>query len=323
VVSDSTNQTGRKRALRSLTMRIAVSLITIIAALTLIQCGKSTSTNDPDYVKKIEEWHSARVQRLKTSDNSWLNLVGLFWLKEGQNKFGSDSSNAIIFPDKAPRFCGTLELKNGSVTVHVIKGINITVDGRSVSEMKLSSDADSNTTRLRYGSLLWFVIKRGNEFGIRLRDFESPLLKSFEEIERYPVDQAWAVEATLEPYHPPKIIQVPTILGTIDSMISPGALRFTIDGTPYRIDPVIEENGDTQLFIIFGDKTNGSETYGGGRFIYIPVPDSTGKTTLDFNRAYNPPCVFTSFATCPLPPPQNKMPIKVRAGEKKWDQGHH
>jgi uncharacterized protein (DUF1684 family) len=304
-------------------MKSRQGLFFILLSLLIIQCSKPKQAVDPAYAKTVEDWHTQRVTRLKTSENSWLNLIGLFWLKEGENKFGSDSSNVIVFPAKAPKFCGSFTLNNGAVTLHVAKGVAITADGKPVTEMKMHNDTDSNTSKLRCGSLLWYAIKRGSDYAIRLRDLENPLLKSFQGIERYPIDQAWRIEATLEPYTPPKTIFVPTILGTIDTMTSPGALRFEIDGTAYRIDPVLEDNSDKEFFIIFGDKTNGAETYGGGRFIYIPRPDSTGRTFLDFNRAYNPPCVFTTFATCPLPPAQNKLPIKILAGEKKWGESRH
>jgi len=295
--------------------------IVTLTVLLLIACnGKPKVTTDPAYVKLIQDWHDARIKRLP-SENSWLNLAGLFWLKEGANKFGSSKENDIVFPANAPSYCGIFHLKNGEVTLEPARGVEILQNGKPIKAMRLFSDADSNTTFLRLGALKWNIIKRGDKMGIRLRDLESPLLKSFNGIDMYPIDAHWRVEAKLEPYNPPKVIAVPTILNTIDSMPSPGALVFLVDGETCRIDPVIEEPGASEWFIIFGDKTNGSETYGGGRFIYIPSADSTGKTVIDFNKAYNPPCVFTDYATCPLPPAQNKLSIAVVAGEKKY--GNH
>lgn len=276
---------------------------------------------DPDYVKSIQEWHQKRIARLKT-ETGWLNLVGLLWLKEGENTFGSDSSNAVIFPPAAPAMAGTFVLNNGHVSVRVHKDVVIVADGKPVKAMALNTDADSNTTRLEMGSFRFNIIKRGHEYGIRLRDLESPLVKNFTDIETYPIDPAWRIEAHLEPYDPPKQIFIPTVLNTIDTMECFGAVTFELDGKTYRIDPASKKT-DKELFLIFGDQTNGKETYGGGRFIYIPNFDSTGKTILDFNKAYNPPCVFTEFATCPLPPSQNRLPIQVLAGEKMYGHRKH
>lgn len=290
--------------------------------LSLIGCSSKTPQPiDPDYVKSIQEWHQKRIARLKT-ETGWLNLVGLLWLKDGDNTFGSDSSNAVIFPPAAPAKAGTFVLHNGRVSIRVNKGIDIISNGKPVTEMALNSDADSNTTRLEMGSFRFTVIKRGHEFAIRLRDLESPLLKDFPGIETYPIDPEWRVEARLEPYDPPKQIFIPTILNTIDTAECFGAVVFELDGKTYRIDPVAKKTDD-ELFIIFGDLTNGKETYGGGRYIYIPNFDSTGKTILDFNKAYNPPCVFTDFATCPFPPQQNRLPIRVLAGEKAYSHRKH
>lgn len=212
-------------------------------------------------------------------------------------------------------------MQNGKVSLDVAKGIQIIHNGKPVIQMELRSDADSNTTVLQMNSFRFFVIKRGHEFAIRLRDTENHLISSFNGIERYPVDPAWLIEAKFEAYNPPKIIEVPTIMGTIDSSKCPGVLLFEIDDETYRLEPVLEEGSD-ELFIIFGDKTNGSETYGGGRFLYAKKPGTDSKVIIDFNKAYNPPCVFTEFATCPLPPSQNKLPIKITAGEKMWGKAH-
>ena len=281
---------------------------------------KEKKLADPVYLASIEEWHNKRIERLK-SPTGWLSLVGLHWLKEGENKFGGDSSNQLIFPKKVPAFCGSFFLQNGKVSLAIAKGIQIIHNGIPVTQMQLRSDADSNTTVLQMNSFRFFVIKRGHEFAIRLRDTENPLISSFKGIERYPVDPAWLIEAKFEAYNPPKIIGVPTIMGTMDSSKCPGVLVFEIDGETYRLEPVLEEGSD-ELFIIFGDKTNGSETYGGGRFLYAKKPGTDNKVIIDFNKAYNPPCVFTEFATCPLPPSQNKLPIKITAGEKMWGKAH-
>ena len=283
--------------------------------------AKEKKPTDPAYVSAIEEWHAKRIERLK-SPTGWLSLVGLHWLKEGENKFGGDSSNQLIFPNKAPGFCGSFFLHDGKVSISADKAAKILVHEKPVLKMELKDDTDTNTTVLQMGSFRFFVIKRGSEYAIRLRDTQNSLITSFSGIERYPVDQTWQVEAKFEPYDPPKIVLVPTILGTVDSSKCPGALVFQIDDKTYRIEPVLEDGSD-ELFIIFGDKTNGSETYGGGRFLYSKKPSADNKVIVDFNKAYNPPCVFTEFATCPLPPSQNKLPVKITAGEKMWGHKTH
>ena len=153
---------------------------------------------------------------------------------------------------------------------------------------------------------------------MRVKDKESPTLRAFHGIENFPADPKWRVEARFEPYDPPRPVRVPNILGTVDTESCPGALVFEIDGKSYRLDPVVER-GETDLFVIFGDRTNGHGTYGAGRFLYAAAPVG-GRTVLDFNKAYNPPCVFTPYATCPLPPAENKLPIPIEAGEKAY--GH-
>ncbi len=293
----------------------------IILLLTLSACkpAKEKVITSPEYIKEIDTYFEARFKRLPT-ENSWLNLAGLFWLKEGENTFGSDSTNALVFPKAAPSKAGKLILKQNHV--YLDASAEILVNGKKVKSMELHSDQDSITTKMTMGQFRFFVIKRGNEFAIRLRDLESQTVKNFKGVDRYPVSAEFRVRAKFEKYDPEKIIPIPTVIpGYIDSSRCTGALVFELMGETYRLDPVIEQGSD-EFFLIFGDKTNGHETYGGGRFLYCPFPDSTGYTTIDFNKAYNPPCVFTTFATCPLPPKQNKLAVEIGAGEKKWE-GHH
>ncbi|MGD9899139.1 MAG: DUF1684 domain-containing protein [Calditrichaceae bacterium] len=280
----------------------------------LAGCGSSEKSS---YTNGIDEWHKKRVSSLTREDN-WLSLAGLFWLNEGQNRFGSDTSNDIVFPEKAPGFIGSLILEDNHVLAKINADVNVTAGENQVTSMILRSDADGDPTILTSGSLSWFIIKRGNKYGIRLRDREHPNLKHFKGINRYAVKESWRVQAKLEPYNPQKTIAVPTILGTVDSSFSPGALVFEIAGETYRLDPIADP-GDDKYFVIFADDTNGDETYGAGRFLYVDRPGADGITYIDFNKAYNPPCAFTEFATCPLPPFQNRMPVKVTAGEKNYD----
>lgn len=268
-----------------------------------------------EYISEIKSWHKRRIENLK-KENGWLNLVGLYWLKEGENRFGSDESNDIIFPKKAPSFIGKFYLVDTAVKVEINNGIEVLCNGRKVKYLELQNDQQSRPTILEYGSLRWFVIKRGNRYGIRLRDLESELVKNFKGIETFPINEDWKIEAKFESYNPPKKISIPNVLGTIEEENSPGALIFKKEGKTFKLD--VFNEGDS-YFLIFADETSGSETYGAGRYLYVNKQDSTGKIYIDFNKAYNPPCAFTKYATCPLPPEQNYIKLKITAGEKKYD----
>jgi len=274
----------------------------------------------PEYIAQIKEWQIHRISDLK-KETGWLNLVGLYWLKEGENKFGSGKNNDIVFPEgKAPDLIGSLFLKDTIVTLNVINNVNITCAGKPVLNLQLITDQQNNATILEYGSLRWFIIKRGNKYGIRLRDLDAPLVKSFQEIDNYPINSDWKIEAKLEPFNSPMKIEVPNILGMTEENISPGLLIFKMDGVEYKLLAIEEGN---RYFLIFADKTSGKETYGAGRFLFADKADSNGLTYLDFNKAYNPPCAFTHFATCPLPPKQNHLNLSIIAGEKKYESESH
>lgn len=284
--------------------------------LTVVSCTQKPNA-DPEYIKEIEDWDKRRVERLREEDG-WLNLAGLFWFKEGENKIGSAKDNDIVFPS-GPDYIGSMFLKDSSVTIIVNPGINVISNGQTVTEMTLQSDQSGNPTLLQTGSLRWNVIKRTKGFGIRLRDLNADLVKNFKGIERFPVDKDWKIEASFDVYDPPKKILIPDIVGTVDEELCPGAVVFVKDGKEYRIDAI--ESGQ-RFFLIFADETSGIETYGAGRFMYVDKPDSAGKIILDFNKAYNPPCVFTKFATCPLPPKENYLKLRIEAGEKMWGEMH-
>ncbi len=294
---------------------ILVCLFSTLPIL-LISCAKKGSDQ---YINEIENWHQNRIERL-TQPDSWLSLVGLYWLKEGENSFGTDPSNAIVFPKgKAPEFIGKFILKDSLVTVKINSGVNVICDSARVEELVLIDDLSGNQNIMEYGTLSWYLIKRGERYGIRLKDSESKALKNFEGIELFDISKDWKIEAEFEPYDPPKKIEVPSVLGTADVEESPGALVFSFDGKPYKLDALKSGSG---FFMIFADKTSGDETYGAGRFLYVDPPDSTGKIYIDFNKSYNPPCAFSKYATCPLPPKQNFLSLAVEAGEKKYSGEH-
>ncbi|HTO86515.1 MAG TPA: DUF1684 domain-containing protein [Thermoanaerobaculia bacterium] len=271
------------------------------------------------YRSEIEQWRARRLDRLR-SEGGWLTLVGLFWLEQGRNAVGADPGNRVALPSgKARPFLGSLDRAGDTVTFHAAPGSGVLSEGKPATAVSMRSDADGDPTVLTAGSLSFYVIRRGDRLGVRVKDSESAARRNFHGIEAFPIDPAWRVEARYEPYDPPKSISVPNVLGTVDSESCPGALVFELRGKTYRLDPVLEQ-GETDLFIIFGDQTNGRETYGAGRFLYASPPVN-GHTVLDFNKAYNPPCVFTPYATCPLPPAQNKLPVSVEAGERSYAHG--
>lgn len=271
--------------------------------------------DDSDYEKAIKAWHQNRIEGLK-KENGWLNLAGLFWLEEGKNSFGASTDNKIIFPkDKSKQFLGDFILEKGEVFVETKADAEVFNGNQPVEKLKVFP-AEKNII-LKHNSLRWFVIKRGERYAIRLRDLESPFLKEFHGIETFPIDKKWKIKAKFVPTIGKKI-SILDVTGQTNQQDSPGVLVFNFAGKEYKLDALTE--GD-EFFIIFGDKTNKKETYGAGRFLYADKPDAEGYTYLDFNKAYNPPCAFTPYATCPLPPKQNQLPINLSAGEKNY--GHH
>jgi uncharacterized protein len=282
----------------------------------------AVSAGDAAYVQSIEQWRQQRLNNLRKPDG-WLSLIGLFWLKEGANTFGSDATNDIRFPaDKAEPFLGTLTLEDGVVSIKIIQGVDVRCGGERVTVRNLQTDKNGQATLLVHRSLIWYIIERDGRFAVRLKDTESALLQQFKGIENFPIDPHWAVEARFEKTDSAKFINVPNVLGNVSKELCPGTVVFSHDGREFRLDVIAEADAE-QYFLIFADQTSGEETYGGGRFLYIDKADVAGRTLIDFNRAYNPPCVFTAYATCPLPPRQNILPFKVTAGEKAYGEGHH
>jgi uncharacterized protein len=308
-------------------MRAIPFLLTALCAGAVLWAADAkapATTAPPDpaaYRKEIEDWRAKRIEGLKKEDG-WLTLVGLYWLKPGENRFGSDPGNPVILPEgKAPAVAGTLTLEGQMVRLNVQPGVALTANGKPVTPgMVVSADASGKPTILELGSLSFFVIKRGDRLGVRIKDKTSPMRASFKGIDEFPIRPEWRIVARFEPYKDNKKIPIANILGQVADEISPGAVVFDWQGKTYRLDAL----GDTEqgLFFVFGDQTNGKETYGAGRFLDTDPPKD-GKVVVDFNTAYNPPCAFTAFATCPLPPAQNKLALRVEAGEKKFGEGHH
>jgi uncharacterized protein len=269
-----------------------------------------------DYNSQITQWRERRVRSL-TSDQGWLTVAGLFWLKEGKNTMGAAPGNSIVLPKgSAADSVGVFEFHNGATTFEAAPGADVTVDGKPVTTAALKPDMSGNPDVIQTRALTMYVIQRGNRFGIRLKDRNCEFRKHFTAIKYFPIDETYRVKAKFVPYNPAKMIEVPNILGETSEEPSPGYVEFTLRGHAYRLTPVTE---DDQLFFIFKDQTSGKETYPPGRFLYTEMPKD-GEVILDFNKAYNPPCAFTPYATCPLPPAENRLPIRIEAGELRY--GH-
>jgi uncharacterized protein len=263
------------------------------------------------YRIELEKWRSGRLEDLKAA-NGWLNLAGLYWLNPGMNTFGSDSSSSLVFPPKAPRFIGTIELRGDSVYLRTTTQ-PVLIDSIPASNVILTDDAFGKPTRMMLYPFVWNVIKRGSRYGIRLRDLNSPLTRKLESIPHFEPDEHYRIVAKFKPYSTPEKLKVQTIIGTEEESLVPGELHFKLDGKSITLYPFVEDRG---LFLVFGDLSNGDETYPAGRFLYMEMPREDNLVILDFNKAYNPPCAFTPFATCPLPVRKNIIPVSIKAGEK-------
>jgi uncharacterized protein (DUF1684 family) len=262
--------------------------------------------------EEIREWQERRRTRL-TAEDGWLTLVGLHWLNEGKNE--------LNIPHEGKTSPGTLTLKNGVVTLDA--AAPMTIDGKPVTgPIALIDDMDpKGPTVVQSGTVRFQIIRREPRFALRVKDSQAETRTKFKGLDYFPIDPKWRIEARFEPYKPMKKIPIDDVTGRKSDSDSPGALVFSVDGKEYRIDPILEEGSD-ELFIIFRDATSKDATYGAGRYLYAQPAGPDGKVIVDFNKAYNPPCAFTPYATCPLPPMQNRLPFRIEAGEKKYAGGH-
>jgi uncharacterized protein (DUF1684 family) len=253
-----------------------------------------------NHMEEVKAFRAARINSLK-SESGWLNLAGLFWLKEGKNTMGGDEKNDFVFPaEHSDPFLGELFLKDGKVFY------------QTVSDTILVYQDDIKAPVVSHRSLRWFIIKRGEKYAVRLRDLEGEYLKAFKGIDCFPTDSAYRIVADFIPTKG-KMVTIIDVTGRSYQLESPGLLRFKVGKKIYQLETSQEGNS---LFIVFGDLTNKKQTYGAGRFIDTALPDAQGKVVIDFNKAYNPPCAFTPFATCPLPTAANKLAVEILAGEQ-------
>jgi uncharacterized protein len=281
-----------------------------------------TAASD-NYTQSIEKWRSDRVARL-TAPEGWLSLIGLEWLQEGANRVGSAADNDIVL-QAGPAHLGVVTLdKSGQVHIKLADGSGATIDGKSVAEATLIDDVhatgNASPTKVAFGTANFYVIDREGRKALRVKDSAATTRQHFLGIDYFPVDPSWRIVADWVPFNPPHDLQIGSVIGTVETEKVPGKAVFTRDGHTYELLPYQEEPGG-DLFFVLADRTSGHETYGAARFLYAALPVN-GKVVLDFNEAYNPPCAFTSFATCPLAPPENRLDLRITAGEKKYRGAH-
>jgi hypothetical protein len=276
----------------------------------LLVAGLASLAGQDAFKAEHEAWAAKRLAAL-TKEDGWLSVAGLEWLQPGANTLGSAEGSSLRLPDKAPGRAGTFQWAEGRVTFRAEAGVAVTLNGHPFSEGVLAPDSAGAVLHL--GDLRLSLIRRGDRVGLRVKDTRSEALRDFKGIPAFPPDPAWRVVGRLEAYPAPRTVSVPTVIGTPMEAKAPGRVHFRLKGRALSLEPVLEEDGT--LFFIFKDASSGKQTYPAGRFLYAQ-PAKDGKVVLDFNRAQNPPCAFTAYATCPLPPKGNALRVAVRAGEK-------
>jgi hypothetical protein len=293
----------------------------ILSLLTIAPARGAGAPESPNaaYVQAFEKWKAEQTDDLRTN---WLSLAGLFWLKPGVNSFGSDAGNAIVFP-KGPAHAGEFDLEGKEVTLRVNPGTPATIAGKAVTTSKMDPDTSNQVTRVEMGTLRFHVIIRGQHVGIRLRDTDSAAARSFKGMMFYPLDLNYRLTATWVPATGKETVEIPNALGEVTSEASPGMVAFKLNGVDVTLT-ALGGDASSGLFFVFTDPTAKTDTYPGGRFLETDAV-ANGKVVLDFNRAHNPPCAVTPYATCPLAPKENRLAVAIPVGEKfdKAAHGHH
>jgi len=288
----------------------------------LIGCAAPPPPADPAHVAEVETWRRERLEGL-AADSGWLTLVGLHWLQPGPNRFGAAADNQIVLAgDGLPDRAGELLVSDqGVVTLLPAPGVSLVVNGAEVTTgRELATDAHGAPDVIGLGSLTLHLIERGDRVAVRVKDPHSAARRDFEGIDYFPVDSRFRVEGRFEPLPEPRPITIVSVAGTEEEMLIPGTVRFELGGAERSLLPIASSLDEKELFFVFRDATSGRSTYGAGRFL-VTDPPRDGRVVLDFNKAYNPPCAFTPYATCPLPPRENILGLAVTAGEKA-PQGH-
>ncbi|MGA2848302.1 MAG: DUF1684 domain-containing protein [Terracidiphilus sp.] len=285
--------------------------------------ASSSSAGDTQWNKDLAAWRTQREQSLSAPDG-WLTLIGLEWLKPGVNTVGSAAECQIRIHAKAPEHIGLLTVSANTLQILAPTGgfpPDLTIDSKPAREGLLAAD-DAKPNTIAWHGLTMVVLHRGNRYALRIKDADSPTRTGFHGLNWYPPDPHFRVAAHWIPYNPPHTEKIPTVIGTVLSLPSPGVAEFTLDGKTLRLEPVIEGDDQTILFFILRDQTSKTTTYEAARFLHTGLPDhgltNPGRLELDFNKLENPPCAYTPYATCPLPPEQNRLPVSIPAGEQRY-----
>ena len=287
-----------------------------LAMVALLGIAATAATIDNAYRTQIEQWRQQREAALK-ADGGWLTVTGLFWLKEGANALGSGPASDIVLPESAPANVGTIKVDHGTA-VFTAAVPSVTLNGKAVQEapFRYSGPADV----LSIGPLDLLLLKRGDRLALRLKDKNSNLLKHFTHLSWYPIEEGWKITGKFIPLAEPQKLVLDSVIGEPETMQTPGYVEFQRGAQTYKLQAVGEGN---RLFFVIRDLTSGKTTYAASRFLYADAPKKDGTVLLDFNRAENPPCAFTPYATCPLPPPQNRLPLAIEACEQKYEGSGH
>jgi len=307
---------------KTTTSAVRCSII-IGVLISVVACSEAPIEVDPAYAAELEAVRSERLTRL-TAEDGWLSLTGLHWLEPGENRFGSAEDGAVVLPDPSvPDIAGLLIVgPDNAVIAFGEEGAGVEINGEPLAEAALKTDADGRPDVITAGRIQFYIINRGGRLGARFKDPEAPTRLSFEGIAHFPTDPSFKVDASFEPYEEAREVAIPTVLGQDTTMLAFGVLRFTIDGRELTLEPYAGSAEDETLFLIFRDQTSGETSYGAGRFLSADAPGEDGTTVLDFNLSVNPPCAFTPYATCPLPPPQNILDVPIEAGEMYLGPAH-
>lgn len=309
------------KTVRDLSGALLVSAVCIVFA---VAPRHAAAADAGSWQAELISWRAQRAASLQAPEG-WLSLVALGWLQDGDNSFGSAADNRIEIGTKAPAHIGMIRLQNGALRLVAPAGgfpKELMADGHAAQEQALASDDEEHPTKMTLGSVTMILIHRDDRFALRVKDLQAPTRVGFHGLRWYAPDAAYRIHARWIPYSPPKVLDIPTVLGTTTHLPAPGVAEFTIGGQTLRLEPVLEDPKSTELFFIMRDATSKTSTYGAGRFLYTSLPDhgltAAGELWLDFNRLVNPPCAFTAYATCPLPPPQNRLNVAIPAGEQRY-----
>jgi uncharacterized protein len=308
-----------------LAVALVLAVVCSVVAAADDQGSQDQSAKDQaSWQRDLLAWRVKRATSLQAPEG-WLSLVALGWLKEGDNSFGSADDCRVQIAGKAPAHVATVRLEKGALRLLPPPGgfpKDLVLDGQPAKEQALLADDADHPSKLTLGTITIIVINRDGQFALRVKDLDAPTRTGFHGLRWYEPNADFKVHARWIPYNPPKVLDIPTVLGTTTHLPAPGAAEFTIDGKTVRLEPVLEDPKSSDLFFILRDATSKTKTYGAGRFLYTELPDhgvdKPGEVWLDFNRAVNPPCAFTPYATCPLPPPQNRLEVAIPAGEQRY-----